>query len=470
MGRLRRWHARLWISVRGRATVLTLLVAAVVLGVALTLVSILITQLVRQQVYRETAETASRVAAEADAGRLPDPIPVRRPRVRWVQVVDASGRVLAASRDARGRPPLVTRPADLILNDYTRCPPDLGSCVTVRGVHLIESSYGPDVMVYAAARVPGLRSHWPVFASMAVLYVLALALIGRWVWWLIGTALRPVEAIRADMARFSTDHPGRRVPVLYSGGGEIQRLAETVNATLERLDEANDRQRRFISDASHDLRQPIAAVIAELDLALQDLPDGEARSGVEAALRQAERLNEIVADLLELSRLASGAPAPVERLDLADLVRQELSDRHGRVPITCRLEPGATVRVNRIRLARLLGNLVNNALRHAGTAVEVTVRTDDGTAVLEVADDGAGVPEDLRDKIFERYARGPDSRSRDPGGTGLGLSIAREIAQTYGGSLTLAGGAPGGARFVVRLPADPPPGPSRSGSVAHRAS
>ncbi|MFC4906727.1 sensor histidine kinase [Actinomadura gamaensis] len=462
MGRIDRWWARLWVSVRGRATVLTVLVAAVVLGVTLTLVTILITNLERERVYRGTGDAAREVAARVVKERLPGPIPDQARGVRLLQIVDPQGRVLAASRELQGKPALVSDPDVLVWTDRTRCPRFLKPCVTVRGVHLANSAYGDNVMVYAAARVPGQEPNWPLRAGMALLYLVALALIAGWVWWLIGTALRPVMAIRADMVRYGLDESGRRVPVMYSGGGELQRLAETVNDTLDRLDEANTRQRRFLSDASHDLRQPITALTAELDLALAELPEGPAREGVQAALAQAERLDAIVADLLELSRLTTSAPAPVELVDLAEAVRGEVAHRHGRVPVTTKLQDGALVRANPIRLARLLNNLVSNAERHAESTVEVVVAVEgadpavgDATVRLEVNDDGEGVAPEQRERIFSRYARGPVSQARDPGGTGLGLPIAREIARTYGGSLTLGDSALGGASFVLRLPLAP---------------
>lgn len=209
----------------------------------------------------------------------------------------------------------------------------------------------------------------------------------------------------------------------------------------------------LVSDASHDLRNPIAGLQARLELLLDEPADHDWKPAIRAALRDAGRLNDIVSDLLELSRLDARAPVPVEPVDLAGLVRREVARRTPRVPITTRLAPDAVVRANPVRLARVLGNLLSNAERHAATRIEVTVARDADDAVVEVLDDGEGVPADSRERVFERFARLSASRDRDPQGTGLGLPIAREIAEIHGGTLRILD-SPRGARFVPRLPAD----------------
>ncbi|HEY8482600.1 MAG TPA: HAMP domain-containing sensor histidine kinase [Spirillospora sp.] len=260
----------------------------------------------------------------------------------------------------------------------------------------------------------------------------------------------PVDQINAELAAFSAEGLGHRVAVPPTGGA-VRSLAENVNRTLERLEEARDRERRFVSDASHDLRNPISGLQMQLELMLEEPPDADWKPMASAALRDAERLTAILDDLLELSRLDARAPSTAETLDLSALARREVERRAPRVPVETRLEPGVTVRANRVRLARVLNNLLNNAERHAESRVRVTVATQGADAVLEVLDDGPGVPEHARERIFERFSRLPESRELDPGGTGLGLPIAREIAEYYGGSLRVEDG-PRGARFVLRLP------------------
>ncbi|MFC6896780.1 sensor histidine kinase [Nonomuraea dietziae] len=324
----------------------------------------------------------------------------------------------------------------------------------VVGIAVGQSAYGTPVLVYGAVPFPSGVSGWQGNVLLAVIAIVLLTLIGLATWTTIGTALRPVEAITREMAEISgTAALHRRVPVPETSG-EIQRLAETVNHTLGRLQRATEQQRRFVSDASHDLRNPITGLLTRLEVALDDPQDSDWKSTVRAALRDTQRLSDIVADLLELARLDAGALQPAERLDLAELVVSEVELHRRRVPIVTRLAAGTIVEANRLRLARVLGNLLANAERHAHSVIEVSVWTDhsQGQAVLEVHDDGEGIPVEARERVFDRFARLDSARRLDTGGTGLGLPIAREIARSYGGSLVVAD-SERGARLVLRLPA-----------------
>ncbi|QFG22635.1 cell wall metabolism sensor histidine kinase WalK [Actinomadura sp. WMMB 499] len=462
--RLDRWRRRAFLSVRGRATMVTVAVA----GLFLALLAVLVLLLARDSLTNRTEDTArrttERVAFDLLGGTPPaDALAPRRDEAPLVQVVAADGRVVAANPRGARRPPL-GGPAVAdgeLLAEGRSCGPAEYRCVRYFGIRLPETPVGRNVTVIAAEPVPLLGQIWPLPLFLALLLGGLLGLIGWWTWRTIGQAFVPVDRIRAGMSEFTVRGLAHRVPVPNTGG-EIQDLAETVNSTLERLDEAMDRERRFISDASHDLRNPIAGLRTRLEVALElDEPD-DCRDTLRAALRDTERLNDIVVDLLELSRLDSRAPVPAERIDLADLARREVERRTSGTPACTRLEPGVAVTANPVRIARVIGNLLGNAERHADSRIEVTVARDGGDAVLRVADDGAGVPADARERVFERFARLADSRRRDPQGTGLGLPIAREIAEIYGGTLRIVdapeAGAPGGAHFEMRLPlAEPPP-------------
>lgn len=452
----------MFLSVRGRATVITVAVS----GLILALVFVLVLLLARDALMNRTVDTAQRTAERvafdllhgASYAEALDPRPDEAP---LIQIVGGDGRIVAANPRAARRPPLgrsaIAREELLVTG--RNCRPDGDRCVRYFGVRIPETGTARDLTVIAAEPVPLLGQIWPIPLALAALLVALLGLIGWWTWRTIGQAFVPVDRIRAGMAEFTIRGLSHRVPVPRTGG-EIQHLAETVNRTLERLDEAMSRERRFISDASHDLRNPITGLRTRLELALDEDDVGECRETIRAALRDTERLNDIVVDLLELSRLDSRAPVPVERVDLAELARREVARRPPGTPVATRLEPGVAVEANPVRLARVVGNLLGNAERHAASRIEVTVARDGDEAVLRVADDGAGVPADSRERIFERFARLADSRRRDPQGTGLGLPIAREIAEIYGGTLRLtdapAGGLPG-AHFEMRLPLAPPP-------------
>ncbi|GAA2110483.1 sensor histidine kinase [Actinomadura alba] len=266
----------------------------------------------------------------------------------------------------------------------------------------------------------------------------------------VGRTLAPVDAIRSEFAEITATGLGRRVPV-PKNRDEIRSLAETVNDTLDRLESAYEQLRRFTSDASHDLRSPITAMRAQLEEALMYPEDRDWPQTTRAVLEGVDRLQAVVTDLLTLARLDAGEPPRPVSADLAELVAAELDRYPRKVEIVRALSGGVVVECDRLRLGRLLANLLDNAERHAKSRITATVLAERGTAVLEVLDDGDGVPADMRDVVFQRFARLEASRNRDCGGTGLGLAIARQIAEAHGGTLTIEE-SERGARFVLRLP------------------
>ena len=199
------------------------------------------------------------------------------------------------------------------------------------------------------------------------------------------------------------------------------------------------------------LRSPITAMRTQVEEALMYPDDTDWPRTANAMLAGTERLQAIVADLLTLARLDAGAPLCRESTDLAELVGIELDSRPHRVEVIRNLQQGVFTQCDRLKIARLVTNLIDNAERHAETQITVIVCDDGSLAVLEVADDGAGIAVELRQAVFERFTRLEDSRERDPGGTGLGLAIARQIAEAHHGTLTIEDSARG-ARFVLRLP------------------
>jgi signal transduction histidine kinase len=290
-----------------------------------------------------------------------------------------------------------------------------------------------------------------VTRSMLVGFGLLVLVVATMTWLTTRRALRPVEGIRAEMAEItsSTDLT-RRVPVPASGD-EVADLATTTNETLAALERSVERQRRFVADASHELRSPIASLRTQLEVssAHPELLD------LDGLVDDTVRLQHLAADLLLLARLDAGEPVTDTTVELAGLVREEADHRSGdgAVPIALHLHDRPDVRGSRTRLTRVVANLLDNAQRHAAGAVTVTLRAADATAVLEVSDDGPGIPADDRERVFERFVRLDHARDRDQGGTGLGLAIARDIVTAHGGTITAGPAAGGGARFEVRLPA-----------------
>ncbi|MCK2217350.1 HAMP domain-containing histidine kinase [Actinomadura sp. ATCC 31491] len=434
-------------SIRARMTIATVIVFGVVLLAGTVAISLTYPARARADLFVQAATASRRLTMLIDDRRFTGPIPAQGP-VTLLQVVDERGQVLAASESLTGRPALTAaRPhgGDSRVDDRV-CRPR--GCLVVVGTSNRATAYGPAV-AYAAVREPYLlRSPLlPVllYGSAALL----LALLGWGAWYGTGRVLAPVERIRRDLQRISAEDLTRRVEV-PPARDEVAELAGTVNDTLARLEDAVARHRRFVSDASHELRSPITAMLVRLEAGLEERDEADWR----AALADARRLSDIVQDLLLMARLDAAAPAGQEEdVDLGRLAADEIERRGGRLPVTADLRPGVVVRGNRLRLARLLTNLLSNADRYGGSRVSVRVRAEDGQAVLEVRDDGPGIPEDMRERVFERFTRLDRTRSRDSGGSGLGLPIARDIARAHGGTLSATDGP--GACLVLRLPLAP---------------
>ncbi|MFH8762499.1 sensor histidine kinase [Streptomyces althioticus] len=284
-----------------------------------------------------------------------------------------------------------------------------------------------------------------------------LVLIGAVAYVTVRMALRPVEAVRRFTA--SVTDPSERVSVPATAH-EITALADTINDTLQRLDHAAAQQRRFVADAAHELRSPLTTLLTSLEVALAYPERTDWTATATTAARQTRRLQRLAEDLLLLARLDTGAPtADPETVDMSALT-SEVTEHHPlgarKVAVACDNTGPAHVRGNRDQLERLLRNLLDNAARHAAHRIQVTVRNEDEQVVVTVDDDGPGVPAEDAERIFERFVRLDDARSRDQGGTGLGLAIARDLAERHAGTLSLVPRTLG-ACFELRLPEAPAP-------------
>ncbi|MFD2420302.1 sensor histidine kinase [Amycolatopsis pigmentata] len=286
--------------------------------------------------------------------------------------------------------------------------------------------------------------------TMAGFVPLAVVIVALVAWFASGSALRSVEAIRRELAEVSGNRLDRRVPVPRSHD-EVARLAVTTNDTLDRLQQAHLRQERFVADASHELRSPLASLRTGLEVALAHRDRADWPAVAERSLLDVSRLQRITADLLQLA-VEDGHP-PSDLVDVADLVTEQLAERSlGTGPAVLATVAGAAlVRGDSVQLERLLRNLLDNAVRHARSSVRVTVSESDGAVVLEVVDDGPGVAGPDRERVFDRFVRLDEARARDAGGAGLGLTLARDIALRHDGTLRIEDGD-AGARFVARLP------------------
>ena len=283
----------------------------------------------------------------------------------------------------------------------------------------------------------------------------ALLLASLAAYWTVGAALRPVEAMRRRAAEVSASGSEQRLPV-PPARDELQRLGETLNKMLDRLETAIERERAFVDDASHELRTPLAAHKAELELALRyGASSEELRAAIASAIEEADRLSQLAEDLLVIARSdKDGMALKLERLEVSELfetVRSRLSnraERNGR-PLMADEAPGMLVQADRMRVEQALGNLVENALRHGDGAIRLWAHGVDGRVELHVSDQGHGFPPDFLPHAFERFRQADAARSTD--GTGLGLAIVAAIAQAHSGRAIARNANGGGADVWIEL-------------------
>jgi signal transduction histidine kinase len=424
-------------SLRTRITAAaTLVVAAALVAGALAFYGILSSS-IRDAAVRGAEARAEQLAARIDAEGLSA---VSELEDDLVQVVDDDGRVVAASEEAEG--------GDLPDGDGA-------SVVTFDGepMLVVREDLDDGALLLAVS----VEDDQGTLATVALLLAVAVAgvtgLVAAITWWVVGRALRPVARIRAEVDDITADRLDRRVAVPASGD-EIAALAGTMNRMLDRLDAAATAQRRFVSDASHELRSPLATIRQHAELA-QLHPAATSVDDLAGVVHdEGLRMQELVDALLLLTRLDEQAALREDPVDLDDLALAEVRRlRAGGATVD-----GSGIRAARVRGdARLLGqlvrNLADNAARHARSAVAIGVTGRGAEVVLTVDDDGAGVPPDERERIFERFVRLDEARARDAGGSGLGLAIVRAIAEAEGGGVRVEDSPLGGARFSVVLPA-----------------
>ncbi|MGI8335867.1 sensor histidine kinase [Actinomadura scrupuli] len=399
---------------------------------------------------RAAVKAGEQVVPLVKQDRLPRVLP--GDEAAAVQVLDAGRRVVAATARSAGRPPMASfRPdGDELITHRDLCPPTgLEGCMTVAALRF----YQPEGnwMVYSARPVVPIYGNWALIGVLGGLSALVAGVAGVGTYKLVGRTLAPMEAIQAELAEITATAFHRRVPVPATPE-EVRLLAEAVNTTLDRLESAHEKLRNYTSDVSHDLRGPITAIRAQLEEALMSPEDTEWPRTAGSMMAGVERLQALVSDLLVVAQLDAGVPLAREVTDLSALVATELDQRPRNKKISRDLAKGVFTRCDRMRICRVVANLMDNAERHADSQISVVVRHAGAMALLEVIDDGAGIPADQHETVFQRFTRLDDSRELDPCGTGLGLAIGSQIAEAHHGTLTIQD-SPRGAHFVLRLPA-----------------
>lgn len=451
-------------TVRSQVTLLATALVALVL--ALSAVGLIETQqrVLTHGIDESLRQRADNIAADVRSGLLGDRLPSEAdPEDSFVQVVGPEGTVLAASENAAMLPP-----AGEALS------PDAEQQIVTAKVLLdsqrfrvltrpLDTVDGPRTLVVAKNLDDVDESVRILIGSLLVSIPVVAALLALVLWYLTGRVLRSVETIRAEVASIEGTELHRRVPE-HATGDEISRLARTMNQMLDRLQQATEHQRRFVADASHELRGPLTRIRSDLEVGLAHPHSVDHVALEHRVLTDTVELQRLIEDLLFLARSESGSlPAPEEPVDLDDLVLNEarsLRDR-GRVRVDTSAVSAARTLGDSRQLARAIANLASNAERHAASVVRFELREEDSVSVLVVADDGPGIPEEHRNSVFERFRRLDEARSRDAGGAGLGLAIVHEIVDRHQGAITVGPAAPSGhesprensgARFVLSLP------------------
>lgn len=416
------------------------LAAVVVLGVALVggalILVALLGSVLTGQVCRDAHDRAVQLAAAVNAAARPaSPDGTSAMTSEIVQVVDRSGNLVGG-----GSP---------IASPGTRCvkiePPGRGEDF----VFAAARTQGGDELVVGRPLVDVLDSTRFVRRVLVIGVPLMMLVVGAMTWLVTGRVLAPVTAIRQEVDEISASALDRRVPDTRKD--EIGRLARTMNQMLDRLQRSHETQQRFVSDAAHELRSPIAAIRQHAEVALAHPPRTSVEELAATVLAEDVRMQHLVDDLLLLARSDERhAEPPRTPVDLDDLLLAEAERLRSATDLTIATTGVSAGQVfgNESDLARMIQNLAGNAARHARSKIVLSLFERDDTVVLTVADDGPGIPPADRHRVFDRFVRLDTARSRDSGGAGLGLAIVAEIVRHHHGTVTITDPS----TFEIHLP------------------
>ena len=382
---------------------------------------------------------------------------------RFIRITRDDGKVVYASGPPRGErfapgqvPPLVAMSSGVSSHKVHLA----GGSLLIAAIMATASDgtrYRVEVGTSGAAAEDTLR-HMLVMLAVGLPLAVAVAVAGGFM--LVRRALDPVERITAKAEAITQHNLSQRLPVVRSGD-ELERLSVSLNHMISRLEDAIHGSKQFVADASHELRTPLTVMRGELESLAQDPHLArETRETLGSVLEEVERLGEIVESLFALSRLDAGeAHAEWLRFDLAELAattaeQMSLLATDKNVSVECDSTPGVTVEGDRARLKQVIVNLLDNAIKYtpSGGRVRLSVRREDGFAVLDVADNGVGIPAEALPHVFKRFYRVDTSRSRAEGGAGLGLAIVRSICTAHGADVEVISTPGKGSLFRMRQP------------------
>ena len=416
------------------------IIAAGIVAIALTAGALGLLLILRASLDQGITDTAllraSDVASLAQTGSLPASLAFPGEERSVLQVINAAGVVVASTGNVAGEPPLASAGPN---RAYTVTSLPVGEQQRYRLT--VTTTAGPSgpLTIIAGESLDRVDETLSIVrrALLAGLPVL-IGLVAALAWFSTKRALRPVEQIRAEVAEITATDLHRRV-LQPPPGNEISLLASTMNQMLERLEKSSQRQARFVADASHELRSPLTSLRAQLEIGLARPDRTDWPNRANGALIDATRLETLIHDLLLLSRLDSAQPLRSEHCDLANIAQEAINrcDIPGNIQATLHAEGSSQIEGDPEQLGRALGNLLDNAARHANTTISVSVRRTKDHLIVDVTNDGAGIDAADRLTIFERFVRLDEARATDDGGSGLGLAIVREIVEAHGGSINV---------------------------------
>ncbi|MFL6106437.1 MAG: sensor histidine kinase [Marmoricola sp.] len=438
-------------STRVRVTGLASLFVLLVSSIGSVVLVLAVSHSISNSLISSAQQDAQSIAAQLDKGVSPEAAATTGRNDVVVQLLDAHGTVIASDHPDRLAVPLLTSPgvhrSQIVPGEHDK--------FTVVG---IRATGKQRVALVIVGRSTEQRDETRAEASgvLAVSVPLTVAALALIIWFSVGRALRPVEVMREEADQINAAHLPDRLAV-PEGNDEIPRLAHTLNEMLDRIEEGHRLQRQFVSDASHELRSPLAVIRQAAEVS-QSHPD---RVGVEQladdVLAETARLESLVSALLTLARVEGRADSPNQQVDLDDLVFTEVARQRTVSDIHLDVSDVGAGRTsgNPVLLGQVVSNLLDNAVRHARSSVRISLHQGEGTARLRVEDDGSGIAPADRGRVFERFVRLDEARARDDGGSGLGLAIVASIVGAHGGSVRITDGPSGGALFEVLLPMAP---------------
>ncbi|MFF0494318.1 sensor histidine kinase [Nocardia sp. NPDC004068] len=450
------WHPRRW-GLRVRSA----LIVAVVVAVSVAVATVSLTYLLYRSLVAASDEAATtrinqitEQLAHDTPAELDRTVLETDSRITAVQILDAAGSVVQASgRDTR-RPLTTARPpTGMVAHELPRTD-EAESRVSGTTV---DAAGGRYTVLVAMSEEESENTVKLVGVLVAIAGPLIVIVAAATAYVMVGWSLRSVERIRTRVAAISGADLVERVPV-PEPRDEIAALARTMNDMLARVKAGQDAQRRFVADASHELRSPLTTITTGLELGLTRPEMLDTALVRDTLLPEAARMQHLIEDLLLLARADEhGLPIRRTEVDLDDLLATETARTRADsgLRVSCTTRPVRIVADPR-QIARVIRNVLDNAARYADTHIDVVLTADDHAAHLAISDDGPGIPTPARERVFDRFYRVQTDRARDTGGFGLGLAIVAEIVTAHHGRVRIDEASPHGTRVTIDLPrADP---------------